>query len=54
MWGIPCGLRFGPLHYYGLKGGTPKALKVLPLFFAFLSVCMFVDKLQTIPFDPGT
>ena len=44
---------FGPLLDYGLKGGTPKALKGLPVF-AFLSVCMYADKLQVTPFNPVT
>ena len=42
-----------PLHDIGLKGGTPKALKVLPLFFFLncLYVCLSVDKLQVTPRD---
>ena len=49
----------GPLLDDGLKRGTPKALKVLPLSLLFcLSVCLFVclsvTKLQTTVFDPAT
>ena len=49
----------GPLLDDGLKRGTPKALKGLPLSLLFclcvcLSVCMSVNKLQVTVFDPAT
>ena len=50
---------FGPLLDDGLKGGTPKALKGLPLSLLFclsvcVCVCLSVTKLQTTVFDPAT